>query len=170
MKLTRVAIVTLLAVAACNSGDKKEPLSDGEVQLKISTTALSPDDYRKKQEAFADSVLNTTSSSKDLVDKLGKAYAVGGTRLRDTVAMLASEKKADCFGVGRKIDPYLAGTVSFWVNMNRIGSDVVRVQESKWTTPAGNTVDACLNQAAKDWKFDTTFGAPAAYIVQVRFK
>ena len=53
MKLTRVAIVTLLAVAACSSGDKKQTLSDGEVQLKISTTALSPDDYRKKQEAFA---------------------------------------------------------------------------------------------------------------------
>jgi hypothetical protein len=56
------------------------------------------------------------------------------------------------------------------VNMGVIGSDIVRIQESKWTSAAGNIVDACLNKAAQSWKFDGTFGKPAAYIVQVQFR
>lgn len=157
-----------LTLTAC--GDKQKDEDTAGAQARIAATAISPEDYRKKQQAFADSVLNGTGSTKSLVEKLGKGYSVGSTRLRDTVAMLAGDKKEDCFGVGRKVDPYLAGTVSFWVNIGVIGSDVVRVQESKWTSAAGNQVDACLNQAAKAWKFDPTFGKPAAYIVQVQFK
>ena len=169
MKRTHLIAAAVL-LSACGGDKKKEGEVDTNPQARIQATAISPDDYRKKQQAFADSVLNTATSTKDVVEKLGKGYAVGATRLRDTLALLASDPKTDCFSVGRKIDPYLAGTVSFWVNISVIGSDVVRVQESKWTTSAGNTVDACLNQAAKTWKFDPTFGKPAAYIVQVQFK
>ena len=161
-------LVSLIAAAAC-AGDK--PKAEEEASsAKNPTTALSPDEYRKRQQAYADSVLNTTASATTVVDKLGKGYAIGPTRLRDTVAMLAADRKSDCFGVGRKSDPYLAGTVSVFVNISVVGSDVVRVQESKWTSAAGNLVDACLNQQAKTWKFDATFGKPAAYIVQVQFK
>jgi hypothetical protein len=171
MNLKCTMLCLVLAVGACSGDNKKKDDEDATTaQAKIATTALSPDDYRKKQRAFADSVLNVTGSAKALVEKLGKGYAIGSIRLRDTVAMLAADKKADCFAVGRKVDPYLAGTVSFWVNISVIGSDIVRVQESKWTSAAGNTVDACLNSAAKDWKFDATFGKPAAYIVQIQFK
>jgi hypothetical protein len=171
MNLKCTMLCLAFAVAAC-SGEKRKDDDEttASAQTKIAATALSPDDYRKKQRAFADSVLNVTGSAKALVEKLGKGYAVGSTRLRDTLALLAADKKTDCFTVGRKVDPYLAGTVSFWVNISVIGSDIVRVQESKWTSAAGNTVDACLNQAAKDWKFDATFGKPAAYIVQIQFK
>jgi hypothetical protein len=165
MTLKRLIGVTVLALAACG-GDKKT--ADDTEKGPISPN-VSPEQYRKRQEQFADSVLNATSSAKVVAEKLGKGYAVGSARLRDTVAFLAGEK-TDCFQIGRKTDPYLAGTVSFWVNMNVIGSDVVRVQDSNWTSAAGSLVNACLGEQAKDWKFDTTFGTPAAYIVQVQFK
>ncbi len=166
MTSKRLLTLALLTLAAC-SGDKKKK-DDEDPPKTVVSANLSPEEYRKRQNQIADSMLNATSSAKQLVDKLGKGYAVGSTRLRDTVAMLAS--KTDCFQIGRKTDPYLAGTVSVWVNMNVVGSDVVQVQTSDWTSAAGNLVVACLGQHTKDWKFDTTFGTPAAYIVQVQFK
>ena len=169
MNLQRVTLLALLTAAACG-GDKSKDDSNQPSAKGADAQALSPDDYRKRQAAYADSVLNQSAPAKAVVEKLGKGYAVGDTRLRDTVATLAADKKADCFAVGRKTDPYLAGTVSFFVNMSVVGSDVVRVQQSDWTSAAGNIVDACLNEAAKAWKFDATFGKPAAYIIQVQFK
>lgn len=171
MQLKCMVIGGVFALAACGGGDdKSKDDALGKAQAKIRASALTLDDYKAKQKKFADSVLNTTTGTKAIVERLGKGYDIGSTRLRDTVAMLASDKKADCFGAGRKTDPYLAGTVTIWINMSLIGSDVVRVQESKWTSPAGNVVDACLNQLAKNWKFDPTFGKIAAYMVQVQFK
>jgi hypothetical protein len=170
MKLKCTVLGSVLALAACGGGDKSKDDDTAAAQAKIRASALSPEDYRIKQKAFADSVLNTTTSTKAIVERLGKGYEIGSTRMRDTVAMLSADKKTDCFGVGRKIDPYLAGTVTFWVNMNLLGSDVITVQEAKWTSPAGNAVIACLNQAAKTWKFDPTFGKPTKYMVQVQFK
>ena len=177
MKLKRVMLLSFVAVAAmatataCSKSDKTK-----DDDATSSTANAEPDEnksaleYRKRQQAYADSVLNASSSSKTVAEKLGKGYGVGSTRLRDTLALLVAANKDDCFKAGRITDPYLAGTVSIFVNMGVIGSDLVRVQESKWTSAAGNIVDACLNKAAQSWKFDGTFGKPAAYIVQVQFK
>jgi hypothetical protein len=170
MNLTRMMMLSVLALAACG-GDKKKDDDEGEDTKKRAAPAaeVSVADYQKKQAAFADSVLNASKSAKTLVQKLGKGYDVGSVRLRDSVAFLAGSK-TDCFQKARKEDPYLAGTVSMFVHISVVGSDVVRVQESSWTSIAGNLVDACLNTEAKNWKFDATFGKPAAYIVQVQFK
>jgi len=163
MNVNRALLLSLLALAACG-GDK----SKDEEEEK--TAQVSPDQYKKKQAAFADSVLNATSSAKAVVEKMGKGYEVGSVRMRDTIMVLAGEK-SQCFQNGRKADPYLAGTVSFFVHMNITGSDVISVQESQWTAPpAGNIVDACLNEVSRAWKLDGTFGKPNAYIVQVQFK
>jgi len=165
MTLRRLCLLSLLALAACG-GDKAK--DDDPATAATSKAPESPDAYRKRQQAFADSVLNANQTALTVVQRLGKGYAVGTVRLRDTVALLAS--KTDCFPTARKTDPYLAGTVSFFVNMSVIGSDVSRVQESTWTSKAGNIADACLNEQSQQWKFDATFGKPAAYIVQVQFK
>ena len=173
MKLKRVMLLSFVAIAALASAcSKKDKSKDDDAQATVGETDENKSalDYRKRQQAFADSVLNASSSSKTVAEKLGKGYGVGSTRLRDTLALLVVANKDECFKAGRNTDPYLAGTVSFFVNMGVIGSDLVRVQESKWTSAAGNIVDACLNKAAQSWKFDGTFGKPAAYIVQVQFK
>lgn len=167
MKLSWVLLCSLGTLAACGGERSKNAESESAAGQK-GAAMESPDQFRARQQAFADSVLLATGRANDLVQKLGKGYAVGSVRLRDTVAMLAG--KTTCFPTARKTDPYLAGTVSVFVNISVVGSDVVRVQESKWTSAAGNIVDACLNEESRKWKFDATFGKPAAYIVQVQFK
>ena len=161
----RASVFVLALMAAACGGEKTEK---APTPAAVSDGAVSPDEYRKAQQRFADSVLNATTTAKQVVAKLGKDYAVGSTRLRDSLAVLST--KSECFAQGRKSDPYLAGTVSFFVFMSVVGSNVVRVQESQWTSQAGNIVDSCLNLASKDWKFDSSFGKTAAYITQVQFK
>lgn len=168
MALIRTSFITLLviATAACGGDEPKTPAAAAA----SSPVGVSPDEYRKKQQAYADSVLNASRSSKDVVEKLGKEYAVGSVRLRDSLALLAG--KTDCFLKGRETDPYLAGTVSFFVFMSPVGSNVVRVQEdaTTWTSAAGNIVNSCLNIASQKWKFNESFGKQGAYITQVQFK
>lgn len=164
MNVKRTLVLSLLALAACGRDQAKDAEQAAEKAKQVS-----PDEYRKKQLSFADSVLNAASPAKVVVEKLGKGYDIGPVRMRDTVAVLASAQ-TQCFQNGKKADPYLAGTVSFFVHMNVTGSDVIHVQESTWTSPAGNIVDACLNEATRPWKLDASFGKPATYIVQVQFK
>lgn len=163
MRFRLFAIATLLT-AACG-GDSKEAAPPA---AKAPDDAVSADAYRKAQQAYADSVLNATGSAADVAKKMGTGYAVGSVRLRDSLSVLSA--RTECFLKGRASDPYLAGTVSFFVFMSVIGSNAVQVQESQWTSQAGNIVDSCLNLAAKDWKFDSSFGKPASYISQVQFK
>ena len=167
MKRTELLIaLTATALLAACGGDKTTADEDG----KKPESAVPITDFRKQQEKFADSVLSHTEVSSKVVEKLGKGYQVGSLRLRDSVALLARD--AGCFVRARETDPYLAGTVTFWVNMSVIGSDLIQVQEpnSKWTSQAGNLVVACLNQAARKWKFNDSFGKPGGYIVQVQFR
>lgn len=161
------ALLAVFALASCN-GDK-DPKPADTAGGSPPVPSADADAYRKAQQAYADSILNQVSSAKQLVEKLGpKDYEVGSIRLRDSLALLAS--KTDCHARGRDTDPYLAGTVSFYVFMSVVGSNVVRVQESQWTSGAGKIVDECLNKAGTQWKFDTSFGPPKQLIAQVQFK
>lgn len=161
--VTIASLSALTAVAACG-GDSTAKVENAPP----ATAAVSPEEYRKAQERYADSLINVTKTSKDVVDKLGKGYAVGSLRLRDSLGALTA--KTDCYAKGRQSDPYLAGTVSYFVFMSVVGSNVVRVQEGQWTSAAGNIVESCLNVASKNWRFDSSFGAPASYITQVLLK
>jgi hypothetical protein len=90
--------------------------------------------------------------------------------IASTVAILAGN--SGCFKTGRMNDPYLAGTVSIFAHMTVGGVDLFQVQasETKWTSAAGELVNACLGTEMKEWKADPKFGPPAAYIVQVQFR
>ena len=157
-----IAATAVGAVGACGSDSTKD-----EAEKARNPNAVSPDEYRKRQQAFADSVLNNAAPASKLVEKLGKGYAVGSVALRDTIGALA--RASNCYQQGRDKDPYLAGTVSVFAHMAVIGVDLIQVQDKNWTSAAGDLVDACLNSAMKNWKLDMTFGRPAAYIVQVQF-
>jgi hypothetical protein len=166
--LVMVSLIALAgALAACGSDKTKDDASNA-TDANLATT--SPDAYRKKQQAFADSVLNTAKPVKTVVEQLGKGYEVGPVALRDTIASLAEH--TNCFKAGRDKDPYLAGTVSVFAHMAVIGVDLIQVQLSgtKWTSTAGELVNACLDGEMKNWKLDMRYGKPAAYIVQVQFK
>jgi hypothetical protein len=164
-RLSFAALMVLMA--ACGGGDKAPEASASKA---AADSALASDAvaFRAQQQKYADSIFNSAASARDVAKRLGATYEVGSVRLRDTVAMLTD--KADCLKKARAIDPYVSGVATVWVNMSVIGSDVIRVQESNWTSVAGNAVTACINEAAKGWKFNSSFGTPKAYLVQLQFK
>ena len=161
-----IVLATLVLAGACG-GDK----AAGDAAANASNpSAMSPDQYRKRQQAFADSVLNAAKPVSKVVEQMGKGYAIGPVALRDTIASLV--QGTDCFKTGRATDPYLAGTVSIFAHMAPIGIDLIQVQRqgTSWTSGAGDLVNACIDTEAKKWKLDMRYGKPAAYIVQVQFK
>jgi len=166
MNVQYLLIGSLLLVAACRSDNAHD---DADPQG-ASSTALSPDQYRERQQVIADSVLAAARPVEKIVEQLGTGYAVGSDALRDTVTTLA--QNSDCFSSGRNTDPYLAGVVNIVARMTAAGTDLVRVQtvNTRWTSAAGDMVNACLNAEMKKWRLDSKYGAPAGYIVQVTFK
>jgi len=177
MKITRIALLSALALtsvlAACK-GEKVQPEGSDAAASAANLTpeqreAKAAEDYKKKQAAFADSVLKNSASTKVIVGKLGKGYEVGTVAMRDSL-MAHIGKTPQCYKDGKNIDPYLAGTVSFFIHLNPAGSDLIRVQESQWTSQAGNVTDKCLNEAARQWKLPMGMGKQGAYVVQVQFK
>jgi hypothetical protein len=166
MLLQYLLACSLLLLAACrgdNANDEADP-------KRASSGALSPDQYRQRQQVIADSLLGAARPVEKIVEQLGTGYAVGSEGLRDTVTALT--RNTDCFSNGRNTDPYLAGVVNIVARMTAAGTDLVRVQTTttRWTSAAGDLVNACLNSAMRKWRLDARYGTPAGYIVQVRFK
>ena len=171
MKLTRTALIAVLALAACG-GDKVQPADSSAASAALTPEqeeAKSVAEYKKRQAAFADSVLKTVTPTTKLVEKYGKEFAVGSLKMRDTLLAYIA-KSPQCYQDGKGVDPYLAGTVTFYIHMSVVGSDIARVQESQWTSQAGNITDKCFNEAGRNWKFPMGMAKQGKYILQVQFK
>jgi hypothetical protein len=112
---------------------------------------------------------STDDFAREVVARMGKGYELGSPMLRDSVISLA--RQSGCHSrltVGT--DRTLSGSVAIWVNMGIIGSDVIRVLDSRWSSTDGSVVDTCLTEQARNWRFDSSFGKPGGYVVQVLFK
>lgn len=173
MKLTRLTTLSLLAIlslGAC-SREKVQPADESPDAMLTpeQREAKKAEEFRKRQESFADSVLGSTANVKAIAEKLGKSYTVGSVQLRDSlVKMVAATPQ--CFKDAKAVDPFLAGTVTFRIHMSVVGSDNVRVQESNWTSQAGTIADKCFNEQAPKWKFPMGLGAQGFHLLQVQFK
>ncbi|MBA4070591.1 MAG: hypothetical protein C0497_01970 [Gemmatimonas sp.] len=173
MKLTRLTTLSLLAalsLAACG-GEKVQP--EGE-STDVSLTpeqreAKSVEEYQKRQASFADSVLGNARSVTDVAKSYGTGVEVGSVQMRDSLMKYVAATP-QCFKNARDMDPYLAGTVTFYIHMSVVGSDVVRVQTSEWTSQAGTVADKCFNDAATNWKFPMGMAKQGQYVLQVQFK
>jgi len=163
-----LSVLAMLAMAAC-SREKVKP-SDADTAAESDARARKAvQEYKTRQTAFADSVLQSASSTRQVVDKLGKAYEVGSLPMRDSLVQWV-RRTPECYANGKALDPYLAGTVTFRIHMSVVGSDNVRVQESSWTTKAGGMVETCFNEAAAKWKFPMGMAKQGMYLLQVQFK
>lgn len=169
-RLTTLSLLATFALAACR-GDKVQPDGEG------ADASLTPEqreaksvaEYQKRQASFADSVLGNARSVTDVAKSYGKGVEVGNVQMRDSL-MKFVEATPQCFKNARDVDPYLAGTVTFYIHMSVVGSDVVRVQTSEWTSQAGNMADKCLTEAATKWKFPMGMAKQGQYVLQVQFK
>jgi hypothetical protein len=166
MTFQHMLMLSLLTIAACG----RDRPSEAADPPGASSAAISPDQYRARQKAIADSVLAEARPVEQVVEQLGEPYTVGSDALRDTLTTLA--ENTNCFEAGRNTDPYLAGTVNIMARMTPDGTDLVRVlaANTRWTSAAGDLVNACLNTEMKKWKLAARYGAPAGYVVQVQFR
>ncbi len=170
IRLTTLSLLAALSLAACG-GDKVQPEGEG------ADSALTPEqreaksvaEYQKRQASFADSVLGNAKSATEVAKGYGKEVQVGSIQMRDSL-MKYVEASPQCFKNARDVDPYLAGTVTFYIHMSVVGSDVVRVQTSEWTSQAGTMADKCLTEAATKWKFPMGMAKQGQYVLQVQFK
>lgn len=170
IRLTTLSLLATFALAACR-GDKVQP--DGEGSDSALTLeqreAKKIEEYKKRQAAFADSVLGNARGVTEVAKSYGKGVEVGSVQMRDSL-MKYVEATPQCFKNARDVDPYLAGTVTFYIHMSVVGSDVVRVQTSEWTSQAGTMADKCLTEAATKWKFPMGMAKQGQYVLQVQFK
>jgi hypothetical protein len=171
MQTSKITILALVALLAACGGEKVQPDAES------SAATLSPEarqakeveDYQKRQAAFADSVLGNAKSASDVAKSYGGSVQVGSVMMRDSVAKFV-QGVPECFKGARDVDPYVAGTVTFYVHMSVVGSDVIRVQKSEWTSPAGNVAEKCLNEKATKWKLPMGMAKQGQYLVQIQFK
>jgi hypothetical protein len=159
-----VVVALSCAVAACGSDrDAAAAESAGRTPVRVTREA-----YGKSREVFADSVLRAAKPASEVAKDFGAEYTEASPKMVDSLTTLSN--LTDCFETGRKLDPYLAGTISYSVYMSTIGSTLIQIQHSKWTSLAGNVVNACLNLAAREWGFGTEFGRAGRHVAQVQFR
>lgn len=168
-RLTTLTLIALLATAC--GGDKVQPEgSDADASLTPEQReAKNAEAYKERQAAFADSVLGSAKSVTEVAKSYGGEVQVGSVQMRDSLLKYV-QANPECFKRGRDMDPYLAGTATFYIHMSPVGSDVVRVQNSEWTSQAGNVVDKCFNDLTPKWKFPMGMAKQGQYLLQVQFK
>jgi hypothetical protein len=159
-----VVVALCGVVAACGS----ERHAAAEEASERPPARVTREEYGKSRAVYADSVLRTAKPASEVVKDFGAEYLEATPRMVDSLTTLSS--LTDCFETGRRLDPYLAGTVSYSVYMSSVGSTLIQIQQSKWTSLAGNVVNACLNLAAREWAFGTEFGRAGRQVAQVQFK
>ena len=169
-RLTTLSLIAVLAAAACG-GEKVKPEGENAdaTLTPAQKEAKNAAAYRDRQAAFADSVLGHSKSVADVAKTYGKDVQVGSVQMRDSLLKYV-EASPQCFKNGREVDPYLAGTATFYIHMSPAGSDVVRVQTSEWTSQAGTIVDKCFNELSPKWKFPMGMAKQGQYLLQVQFK
>ena len=162
-------IVVVLAGLVCAACGREDDASASEVPTRKAAAArMTKEAYTTSRRVYADSVLRAAKSAPEVAREIGQEVHVAPARMTDSLTALSGS--TDCFVVGRNVDPYLAGTVNFAVYMSAIGSSLIQVNQSNWTSAAGNVVNACLNLRAKEWYFGPRDGPWGIVVGQVRFK
>lgn len=71
---------------------------------------------------------------------------------------------------GQKVDPTLRGAVAMVVTVSADGITDARVEDDNWTSGAGEAVNRCLNEKAKDaWRLGRGAVRPGKYVVNLTF-
>ncbi len=162
---TALLALALTSLVACSSKDEEEEADSAGA---AAVQPPSNEDYAARQQSFVDSLIKTTPTPQQLAVSLGAGYVAAPAELADSVT--ARIAKSDCFDKGREIDPYLGGTIHVMAHVSVIGVDNAYVQDSKWSSAAGNIVNSCLNGQAKSWKLGRLAPMNFAYLVRYDFK
>jgi hypothetical protein len=161
-----VALVLLGAVlAACGNKDEAAPANEDLGDLGDQSQ------YWQAQKQFIDSVINSAPSVDEVAKAKGTIYDVADDSLAALVKREAM-KTEDCYSkVGLGYDPNLAGVATILVNLGAAGWDLMRVEDFKFSSPAGGAVVSCINARAKnEWELPVKGMTPGAHLVQLTFR
>lgn len=180
----RISLLPLLVVALACPGDKKK----GTAQLPVDTTKpdtaaalattdTTPTDLRNVKTNLPKAAPDTFHPQK-LTAPAGAGVGSGGrTSFADAPAPLIEaverEQSATRFcytEFGQKADPSLRGNVAMVVTVGNSGITSATVGDSKWSGAAGQAVNRCLDQKAKQaWNLAPGAVRPGRYVVQLSF-
>ncbi|HYV96699.1 MAG TPA: hypothetical protein VE967_04500 [Gemmatimonadaceae bacterium] len=166
---TSFTAVVLIAAAlvACQGDDKKATAAaaaaDDSLMAASSAKALA------NRRRIADSVVHAAPETRSVAQQLGaERYDEADADLTAAV-MRESAKTRDCYtNTVRDMDPDLTVVLYVLVNFGAAGWDLVRVEKSTQSSPAGGTVVACLNyRAKKEWNLPTKNIRAGAHLVKI---
>jgi hypothetical protein len=156
----------LFLVTACKGADKPaETTPEDSVSMAAQAAAWKAGRIR------ADSLFRAAPEMADVVKKLGASrYDVADDSLA-AIARRESAKTRDCYTkIVKEIDPTLSLVTYMLLNYGAAGWDLVRVEQSQQTSPAGGAVIACINSRAKtEWKLPTKGVKPGAHLVRIDY-
>lgn len=179
--------IAALLLAACPRDKKEDP---GAATVPVDSTlvaAMTPDTQPPADLSSLTSNIPAAApdtfrrrTAAEIAKANGYSYGDGAATARIPDAprelMTAVERELSfqrfCYQeFGQKADPSLAGNVAMVVRIGDGGISDTRVGNSRWTSSAGQAVNTCLSQKAKQaWKVAPGVVKPGQYVVQLSFR
>lgn len=164
MRHTMTALALVLA-AAC-SGEKAKQTAQAPAPPVQDTTPMNLDSIKS---AIPPAAPDTFKPPKPA--PVAKPIPPAPPALVDVVEREVSFTKFCYQEFGQKADPTLRGGVAMVVTVGRDGISGTKVANDTWSSKAGKSVNACLEErAARAWKPAAGAVKPGKYVVQLSFK
>lgn len=160
----RVPVDSTLAAAVASDTQPPADLST----LTSNIPAASPDTFRRMT---AREIAAAEGRSLDAANGATSRYPEAPPELMTAVQRELSFQRFCYQEFGQKADPTLVGNVAMVVRVSDGGISETRIGNSRWTSNAGQAVNTCLSQKAKQaWKVAPGVVKPGQYVVQLSFR
>jgi hypothetical protein len=166
-----LALSAVLVITAC-PGEKKQ------ARIPVDTTTLDTTVSTDLSQVTSNLPEAEPDTFKPRVLRPSGGTSTGGAAIPNAPGPLMDAVQREqsftrfCFTeFGQKADPTLRGNVAMVVTVGSSGITGAKVGDAKWSgTSAGNAVNSCLNQRARDaWKLAPGAVKPGTYVVQLSF-
>lgn len=167
MKRIALLVVGVLVLSAC-PGDDEQPPVDTNTTAQIDTTPVSFDSLDTNlPPAVVDTQTPPPRTSRvtrpSPIPPAPPALVAAVSREQSFTKFCYQE-------FGQKADPTLRGGVAMVVTVSASGISEARVENDSWTSDAGEAVNRCLNERAKDaWRLSEGAVRPGKYVVNLTF-
>jgi hypothetical protein len=166
MKRIALLVVGVLVLSAC-PGDDEQPPVDTNTVAQIDTTPVSFDSLETN---LPPPVVDTQTPPPAVRQRRAQPIPPAPPALVAAVSREQSFTKFCYQEFGQKADPTLRGGVAMVVTVGASGISEAKVENDSWTSEAGQAVNRCLNERAKDaWRLSEGAVRPGKYVVNLTF-
>lgn len=176
MKMTRWFCIPMIAVLiGCPSDDEPE-VGQIPVDSQVAVTDTAPADLSGLRPNIPEAAPDTftprePSPPTRTVASREPALPAAPAALMEAAAREQSVSRFCYQELGLKNDPSLAGNVAMVVTVGPQGIRDAQVGDANWSSRAGNAVNTCLAQKARQaWRLAPGAVAPGRYVVRLTFE